>query len=176
MCFIKNATHTQLITETRYLTEAIISSSTLSAWVVLFHFTRLTLLSIFLPFQVNNYSLEEVTHEEAVAILKNTSDVVYLKVGKPTTIYMTDPYGPPDITHCKYCVRRCLLTACQLDTIDLHKAIFTSAYNFTQVKLLETLQGKYSMHHSHIVLQDPGWCFKGRTPRWIGRSSNRRAE
>lgn len=51
---------------------------------------------------VNNYSLEEVTHEEAVAILKNTSDVVYLKVGKPTTIYMTDPYGPPDITHCKY--------------------------------------------------------------------------
>uniref|UniRef100_A0A8C5RI80 PDZ domain-containing protein n=1 Tax=Laticauda laticaudata TaxID=8630 RepID=A0A8C5RI80_LATLA len=50
---------------------------------------------------VNNYSLEEVTHEEAVAILKNTSDVVYLKVGKPTTIYMTDPYGPPDITHRK---------------------------------------------------------------------------
>ncbi|XP_045671588.1 disks large homolog 2-like [Ursus americanus] len=49
--------------------------------------------------KVNNYSLEEVTHEEAVAILKNTSDVVYLKVGKPTTIYMTDPYGPPDITH-----------------------------------------------------------------------------
>ncbi|XP_060159808.1 disks large homolog 2 isoform X10 [Globicephala melas] len=48
---------------------------------------------------VNNYSLEEVTHEEAVAILKNTSDVVYLKVGKATTIYMTDPYGPPDITH-----------------------------------------------------------------------------
>ncbi|KAI2562135.1 discs large MAGUK scaffold protein 2 [Homo sapiens] len=48
---------------------------------------------------VNNYSLEEVTHEEAVAILKNTSEVVYLKVGKPTTIYMTDPYGPPDITH-----------------------------------------------------------------------------
>ncbi|KAJ8798366.1 hypothetical protein J1605_001491 [Eschrichtius robustus] len=50
---------------------------------------------------VNNYSLEEVTHEEAVAILKNTSDVVYLKVGKATTIYMTDPYGPPDITHCQ---------------------------------------------------------------------------
>ncbi|XP_069495953.1 disks large homolog 2 isoform X4 [Ambystoma mexicanum] len=48
---------------------------------------------------VNNYSLEEVTHEEAVAILKNTSDVVYLKVGKPTTFYLTDPYGPPDITH-----------------------------------------------------------------------------
>ncbi|XP_069046129.1 disks large homolog 2 isoform X15 [Lepisosteus oculatus] len=48
---------------------------------------------------VNNYSLEEVTHEEAVAILKNTSDVVYLKVGKPTSVYLTDPYGPPDITH-----------------------------------------------------------------------------
>uniref|UniRef100_A0A3P8WYG8 Discs, large homolog 2 (Drosophila) n=1 Tax=Cynoglossus semilaevis TaxID=244447 RepID=A0A3P8WYG8_CYNSE len=48
---------------------------------------------------VNNYSLEEVTHEEAVAILKNTSDVVYLKVGKPTNVYLSDPYGPPDITH-----------------------------------------------------------------------------
>ncbi|XP_047017070.1 disks large homolog 2 isoform X10 [Ictalurus punctatus] len=48
---------------------------------------------------VNNYTLEEVTHEEAVAILKNTSDVVYLKVGKPTSVYLSDPYGPPDITH-----------------------------------------------------------------------------
>ncbi|XP_065115168.1 disks large homolog 2 isoform X14 [Paramisgurnus dabryanus] len=48
---------------------------------------------------VNNYTLEEVTHEEAVAILKNTADVVYLKVGKPTSVYLSDPYGPPDITH-----------------------------------------------------------------------------
>lgn len=51
---------------------------------------------------MNNYSLEEVSHEEAVAILKNTSDVVYLKVGKPTNVYLSDPYGPPDITHCKF--------------------------------------------------------------------------
>ncbi|XP_062261423.1 disks large homolog 2 isoform X2 [Platichthys flesus] len=48
---------------------------------------------------VNNYSLEEVSHEEAVTILKNTSDVVYVKVGKPTNVYLSDPYGPPDITH-----------------------------------------------------------------------------
>ncbi|XP_060942334.1 disks large homolog 2 isoform X2 [Limanda limanda] len=48
---------------------------------------------------VNNYTLEEVSHEEAVTILKNTSDVVYLKVGKPTNVYLSDPYGPPDITH-----------------------------------------------------------------------------
>ncbi|KAJ8275960.1 hypothetical protein COCON_G00077120 [Conger conger] len=48
---------------------------------------------------VNNYTLEEVSHEEAVAILKNTSDVVYLKVGKPTSVYLSDSYGPPDITH-----------------------------------------------------------------------------
>lgn len=156
MCSVKNATHTQLITEVLHLTEAIISSFTLSAQVVLFHVTGLTLISIFLPFQVNNYSLEEVTHEEAVAILKNTSDVVYLKVGKPTTIYMTDPYGPPDITHCKYCARQRLLTAYQLCRKDLHKAVFTSACNFTHVKLLEILQGKYSMHHSHVDLQDPG--------------------
>uniref|UniRef100_A0A3Q1G406 PDZ domain-containing protein n=1 Tax=Acanthochromis polyacanthus TaxID=80966 RepID=A0A3Q1G406_9TELE len=48
---------------------------------------------------VNNYSLEEVSHEEAVAILKNTLDIVYLKVGKPSSVYLSDPYGPPDITH-----------------------------------------------------------------------------
>ncbi|KAG9351529.1 hypothetical protein JZ751_022780, partial [Albula glossodonta] len=48
---------------------------------------------------VNNYTLEEVSHEEAVAILKNTSDVVYLKVGKPTSVYLSETYGPPDITH-----------------------------------------------------------------------------
>uniref|UniRef100_A0A665U8S9 Discs, large homolog 2 (Drosophila) n=1 Tax=Echeneis naucrates TaxID=173247 RepID=A0A665U8S9_ECHNA len=48
---------------------------------------------------VNNYSLEEVSHEKAVAILKNTLDVVNLKVGKPTNVYLSDPYGPPDITH-----------------------------------------------------------------------------
>ncbi|KAM8899160.1 disks large homolog 2 isoform 9-T10 [Spinachia spinachia] len=48
---------------------------------------------------VNNYSLEEVSHEEAVAILKNTSDLVYLKVGKTTNVCLSDPFGPPDITH-----------------------------------------------------------------------------
>ncbi|XP_041863443.1 disks large homolog 2 isoform X4 [Melanotaenia boesemani] len=49
---------------------------------------------------VSNCSLEEVSHEEAVVILKNTSDVVYLKVGKPTSVYLSDSYGPPDVTHC----------------------------------------------------------------------------
>ncbi len=34
-------------------------------------------------------------------ILKNTSDIVYLKVGKPTNVYLSDPYGPSDITRCK---------------------------------------------------------------------------
>ncbi|TWW74265.1 Disks large -like protein 2 [Takifugu flavidus] len=59
---------------------------------------RLLMASI-LKRGVNNYGLEEVSHEEAVAILKNTSDVVYLKVGKPTNVYLSDPYGPPDIAH-----------------------------------------------------------------------------
>lgn len=45
--------------------------------------------------------LEEVTHEEAVTALKNTSDFVYLKVAKPTSMYMNDGYVPPDITNCK---------------------------------------------------------------------------
>jgi hypothetical protein len=45
--------------------------------------------------------LEEVTHEEAVTALKNTSDFVYLKVAKPTSMYINDGYAPPDITNCK---------------------------------------------------------------------------
>ncbi|XP_036373152.1 disks large homolog 1 isoform X9 [Megalops cyprinoides] len=48
---------------------------------------------------VNSACLEEVTHEDAVAALKNTSDVVYLKVAKPTSVFMNDSFAPPDITN-----------------------------------------------------------------------------
>ncbi|KAM4695413.1 disks large homolog 1 isoform 9-T9 [Discoglossus pictus] len=48
---------------------------------------------------VNSVCLEEVSHEEAVTALKNTSDFVYLKVAKSTTMYMNDNYAPPDITN-----------------------------------------------------------------------------
>uniref|UniRef100_A0A674J1T8 PDZ domain-containing protein n=1 Tax=Terrapene triunguis TaxID=2587831 RepID=A0A674J1T8_9SAUR len=52
---------------------------------------------------VNNVSLEDVMHEDAVAALKNTYDVVYLKVAKPTNMYLNDSYAPPDITTCENC-------------------------------------------------------------------------
>ncbi|XP_053088060.1 disks large homolog 1 isoform X2 [Pangasianodon hypophthalmus] len=48
---------------------------------------------------VNVVCLEEVTHEDAVAALKNTSDVVFLKVAKPTSVFMNDSYAPPDVTN-----------------------------------------------------------------------------
>ncbi|KAM9224284.1 disks large homolog 1 isoform 6-T7 [Dugong dugon] len=48
---------------------------------------------------VNSVCLEEVTHEEAVTALKNTSEFVFLKVAKPTSMYMNDGYAPPDITN-----------------------------------------------------------------------------
>ncbi|XP_072428341.1 disks large homolog 1 isoform X4 [Chiloscyllium punctatum] len=48
---------------------------------------------------VNTTSLDEVTHEDAVTALKNTTEVVYLKVAKPTSMYMNDGYAPPDITN-----------------------------------------------------------------------------
>ncbi|KAM4796136.1 disks large homolog 2 [Rhinophrynus dorsalis] len=92
---------------------------------------------------VNNYSLEEVTHEEAVAILKNTSDVVYLKVGKPTTIYMTDPYGPPDITH-SY-------------SPPLESHILGSANNGTleyKSSLAPISPGRYSPIPKHMLVED----------------------
>ncbi|XP_034758690.1 disks large homolog 3-like isoform X12 [Acipenser ruthenus] len=47
---------------------------------------------------VNNINLQDVRHEEAVAALKNTSDMVYLKVAKPGPVHMNDMYAPPDYT------------------------------------------------------------------------------
>ncbi|XP_051554917.1 discs large homolog 1-like protein isoform X11 [Myxocyprinus asiaticus] len=48
---------------------------------------------------VNSSCLEEVTHEHAVTALKNTPDVVYLKVAKPNSVFMNDSFAPPDITN-----------------------------------------------------------------------------
>ncbi|XP_037677381.1 disks large homolog 3 isoform X4 [Choloepus didactylus] len=45
---------------------------------------------------VNNTNLQDVRHEEAVASLKNTSDMVYLKVAKPGNLHLNDMYAPPD--------------------------------------------------------------------------------
>ncbi|GAB1296338.1 Disks large homolog 4 [Apodemus speciosus] len=47
---------------------------------------------------VNSVGLEDVMHEDAVAALKNTYDVVYLKVAKPSNAYLSDSYAPPDVT------------------------------------------------------------------------------
>uniref|UniRef100_A0A8C1PJX5 PDZ domain-containing protein n=1 Tax=Cyprinus carpio TaxID=7962 RepID=A0A8C1PJX5_CYPCA len=49
---------------------------------------------------VNNMYLEDVMHEDAVAALKNTGDVVYLRVAK-TLHHHQDAYNPPDITSCE---------------------------------------------------------------------------
>ncbi|KAM4556091.1 discs large homolog 1-like protein isoform 5-T5 [Fundulus diaphanus] len=48
---------------------------------------------------VNSVCLEEVTHEHAVTALKNTPDVVYLKVAKPNSVFMNDSFAPPDLTN-----------------------------------------------------------------------------
>ncbi|KAM7366698.1 hypothetical protein PAMP_016113 [Pampus punctatissimus] len=49
---------------------------------------------------VNHMSLEDVLHEDAVSALKNTGEVVYLKVATPTSQYIhpADRYSPPDLT------------------------------------------------------------------------------
>ncbi|XP_048033794.1 disks large homolog 4 isoform X2 [Megalobrama amblycephala] len=47
---------------------------------------------------VNNMYLEDVMHEDAVAALKNTGEVVYLRVAKTLHLHHQDAYNPPDIT------------------------------------------------------------------------------
>lgn len=46
--------------------------------------------------------LQDVRHEEAVAALKNTSDMVYLKVAKPGPVHLNDMYAPPDYSSSTY--------------------------------------------------------------------------
>uniref|UniRef100_A0A665WER5 Disks large homolog 1 n=1 Tax=Echeneis naucrates TaxID=173247 RepID=A0A665WER5_ECHNA len=48
---------------------------------------------------VNGSCLEEVSHEEAVAALKSTPDVVYLRVAKHTSVFINDNFPPPDVTN-----------------------------------------------------------------------------
>ncbi|CAL8267550.1 unnamed protein product [Merluccius merluccius] len=47
---------------------------------------------------VNSVCLEDVMHEDAVGALKNTAEVVYLRVAKPNNLYLTNSYNPPDLT------------------------------------------------------------------------------
>ncbi|CAB1325740.1 unnamed protein product, partial [Coregonus sp. 'balchen'] len=49
--------------------------------------------------QIGDKLLAEVSHEHAVTALKNTPDVVYLKVAKPNSVFMNDSFAPPDITN-----------------------------------------------------------------------------
>nr|XP_043898062.1 disks large homolog 4 isoform X8 [Solea senegalensis] len=37
-------------------------------------------------------------HEDAVGALKNTAEVVYLRVAKPNNLFLTNSYNPPDLT------------------------------------------------------------------------------
>lgn len=53
--------------------------------------------------QVNSCCLEEVSHEHAVTALKNTTDVVYLKVAKPTNVFVNDTFSAPELSSCESC-------------------------------------------------------------------------
>ncbi|CAJ0917319.1 unnamed protein product [Ranitomeya imitator] len=53
---------------------------------------------------VNNTNLQDVRHEEAVAALKNTSEMVYLKVAKPGPVHLNEIYAPPDYASSEYCI------------------------------------------------------------------------
>ena len=67
-----------------------------------FFFLLLLSSSLLLDNQVNNIVLQDVRHEEAVAALKNTSDMVYLKVAKPGPVHLNDMYAPPDYSSSTY--------------------------------------------------------------------------
>uniref|UniRef100_A0A673JH72 PDZ domain-containing protein n=1 Tax=Sinocyclocheilus rhinocerous TaxID=307959 RepID=A0A673JH72_9TELE len=61
---------------------------------------------------VNNVCLEDVMHEDAVGTLKNTAEVVYLRVAKPNNLYLTNNYNPPDLTSSEYTALRAAFLQC----------------------------------------------------------------
>uniref|UniRef100_A0A8C7ZMG9 Discs, large homolog 2 (Drosophila) n=1 Tax=Oryzias sinensis TaxID=183150 RepID=A0A8C7ZMG9_9TELE len=67
---------------------------------------------------VNNCSVEDVSHEDAVTILKTTSDEVFLKVAKATQVYLSDSYGLSNVKRCK--------SLLLLEVISLYPPAFTS--------------------------------------------------
>lgn len=80
----------------------------MDGWMDIYHVWRVsvennTVYVIYV--QVNGSCLEEVTHEEAVAALKSTPDVVYLRVAKHTSLFINDNFPPPDVTNCEYTKR-----------------------------------------------------------------------
>ncbi|XP_035772015.1 disks large homolog 4-like [Neolamprologus brichardi] len=77
---------------------------------------------------VNHMSLEDVLHEDAVSALKNTGEVVYLKVATPTSQYIhpIDRYSPPDLTSC-VCVCVCVCVCAQVNGVDLRYATHEQA-------------------------------------------------
>ncbi|XP_073695476.1 disks large homolog 4 isoform X1 [Garra rufa] len=78
---------------------------------------------------VNNVCLEDVMHEDAVGALKNTAEVVYLRVAKPNNLYLTNNYNPPDLTSSEYTTNGTLRTySPHLDTDLGHPNFLASDY------------------------------------------------
>ena len=53
-------------------------------------------------------------HEDAVGALKNTAEVVYLRVAKPNNLFLTNSYNPPDLTSSKPLSLVCFLGLAQI--------------------------------------------------------------
>uniref|UniRef100_A0AAY4DHK0 Discs, large homolog 4a (Drosophila) n=1 Tax=Denticeps clupeoides TaxID=299321 RepID=A0AAY4DHK0_9TELE len=71
---------------------------------------------------VNNVCLEDVMHEDAVGALKNTGEVVYLRVAKPNNLYLTNTYNPPDLTS-SMCAYLCPLSVRVLSLRDPRRVL-----------------------------------------------------
>lgn len=77
-------------------------------------------------------------HEDAVGALKNTAEVVYLRVAKPNNLYLTNNYNPPDLTSSEYTAHR-------------------NADNFTDITL-QTQQNKHlCLRVSHLFSSKIQW-------------------
>uniref|UniRef100_A0A7N8Y6S6 Discs, large homolog 3 (Drosophila) n=1 Tax=Mastacembelus armatus TaxID=205130 RepID=A0A7N8Y6S6_9TELE len=132
---------------------------------------------------VNNIVLQDVRHEEAVAALKNTSDMVYLKVAKPGPVHLNDMYAPPDyssstcnhsffpptglalppVTPSRYSpVPRHMLGEEDFTSFFLHKCLCSLDFSFVYISLSTHL-----FHDLCLTLHPETVTLFGREPRKV---------
>jgi len=126
---------------------------------------------------VNEHSLDNVTHEDAVAILKNTADHVFLTIAKPNGSGFNGggydsslPHGPPDGIFSSPPIIENLINSAGPQMSNAH---FNEMYNSPQVVGMEKGDGaagippphstpkNHGDHPPHINPLNPGQQFQG---------------
>uniref|UniRef100_A0A3Q2E548 Discs, large homolog 2 (Drosophila) n=1 Tax=Cyprinodon variegatus TaxID=28743 RepID=A0A3Q2E548_CYPVA len=106
---------------------------------------------------VNGSSLEDVSHEEAVAILKNTSNVVHLKLGKSTKICLSDAFELPPISNCGFLPKWNISPLKSCDSLEI--CVFKLSFGFSLLlpvlNMLRPTDSQELIYYLNCVYREP---------------------